>query len=95
MADNAKSGEGQVTLTYPGGTLDLDIVSATEGSDAIALGSLLAKTGLTTYDEGFVNTSSTKSAITYIDGEAGILRYRGYPIEQLAEKSNFIEVSYL
>jgi citrate synthase len=95
VADNAKSGEGQVTLTYPGGTLDLDIVSATEGSDAIALGSLLAKTGLTTYDEGFVNTSSTKSAITYIDGEAGILRYRGYPIEQLAEKSNFIEVSYL
>ncbi|MGV0852023.1 citrate synthase [Mycolicibacterium phlei] len=95
MADNAKSGEGQVTLSYPGGTLDLDIVSATEGSDAIALGSLLAKTGLTTFDEGFVNTASTKSAITYIDGEAGILRYRGYPIEQLAEKSNFIEVSYL
>ena len=69
--------------------------SATEGSDGIALGSLLAKTGYTTYDEGFVNTASTKSAITYIDGDAGILRYRGYPIEQLAEKSTFIEVSYL
>ncbi|WP_326545256.1 citrate synthase [Mycolicibacterium sp. ND9-15] len=95
MADNAKSGEGQATLSYPGGTLDLDVVPASEGADGIALGSLLSKTGYTTYDEGFVNTASTKSAITYIDGDAGILRYRGYPIEQLAEKSNFIEVSYL
>src|SRR6201991_131035 len=85
----------QATLQYPGGELDLDIVSATEGSDGIALGSLLAKSGYTTYDEGFVNTASTKSAITYIDGDAGILRYRGIPIEQLAEKSTFIEVSYL
>ena len=83
------------TLHYPGGELELDIVGATEGSDGIALGSLLAKTGYTTFDEGFVNTASTKSAITYIDGDAGILRYRGYPIEQLAEKSTFIEVCYL
>ena len=83
------------TLHYPGGELELDVVKATEGSDGIALGSLLSKTGYTTYDDGFVNTSSTKSAITYIDGDAGILRYRGIPIEQLAEKSNFIEVSYL
>ncbi|WP_199203207.1 citrate synthase [Mycobacterium sp. shizuoka-1] len=83
------------TLKYPGGELDLDIVKATEGSDGIALGPLLAKTGYTTFDQGFVNTASTKSAITYIDGDAGILRYRGYPIEQLAEKSTFIEVSYL
>lgn len=83
------------SLQYPGGELDLDIVKATEGSDGIALGSLLAKTGYTTFDQGFVNTASTKSAITYIDGDAGILRYRGYPIEQLAEKSTFIEVSYL
>ncbi|BBY57720.1 citrate synthase [Mycolicibacterium sarraceniae] len=83
------------TLKYPGGELDLDVVHATEGSDGIALGSLLSKTGYTTFDQGFVNTASTKSAITYIDGDAGILRYRGYPIEQLAEKSNFIEVSYL
>jgi len=83
------------TLHYPGGELELDVVNATEGSDGIALGSLLAKTGYTTFDEGFVNTASTKSAITYIDGDAGILRYRGYPIEQLAEKSSFIEVCYL
>jgi citrate synthase len=82
-------------LSYPGGEIDLDIVQATEGADGIALGPLLSKTGYTTFDEGFVNTASTKSAITYIDGDAGILRYRGYPIEQLAEKSNFIEVSYL
>jgi len=95
VADNPSSGEEHATLKYPGGELDLDIVGATEGADGIALGSLLAKTGYTTYDDGFVNTASTKSAITYIDGDAGILRYRGYPIEQLAEKSNFIEVSYL
>ena len=82
-------------LTYPGGELDLEIVHATQGSDGFALGPLLSKTGYTTFDPGFVNTASTKSAITYIDGDAGILRYRGYPIEQLAEKSTFIEVSYL
>ncbi|BBY56574.1 citrate synthase [Mycobacterium koreense] len=83
------------SLRYPGGDVDLDVVHATEGADGIALGSLLAKTGYTAFDRGFVNTASTKSAITYIDGEAGILRYRGYPIEVLAEKSTFIEVSYL
>jgi citrate synthase len=83
------------TLQYPGGELELDIAHATEGADGIALGSLLAKSGYTTFDNGFVNTAACKSAITYIDGDAGILRYRGYPIEQLAEKSTFIEVSYL
>jgi citrate synthase len=91
VADN----DEHAALAYPGGELDLEIVHATEGADGIALGSLLSKTGYTTFDSGFVNTASTKSAITYIDGDAGILRYRGYPIEQLAEKSNFIEVSYL
>ena len=79
MADNAEAGQEHATLKYPGGELELDIVHATEGSDGIALGSLLAKTGYTTFDGGFVNTASTKSAITYIDGDAGILRYRGYP----------------
>ena len=67
MADNNE----HATLKYPGGELDLDIVHATEGADGIALGSLLAKTGYTTFDSGFVNTASTKSAITYIDGDAG------------------------
>jgi len=87
--------DDSATLQYPAGELDLDIVHASEGADGIALGSLLAKTGYTTFDNGFVNTASCKSAITYIDGDAGILRYRGIPIEQLAEKSTFIEVSYL
>jgi len=73
----------------------MSIAEATEGNDGIELGKLLAETGYTTLDPGFVNTASTTSAITYIDGEKGILRYRGYPIEQLAEKSTFIEVSYL
>ena len=91
MADT----DDTATLRYPGGEIDLNIVHATEGSDGIALGPLLAKTGYTTFDQGFVNTAATKSAITYIDGDAGILRYRGYPIEQLADKSTFIEVSYL
>lgn len=83
------------TLSYPGGEHTMSIAKATEGNDGIELGKLLAATGYTTLDPGFVNTASTKSAITYIDGEKGILRYRGYPIEQLAEKSTFIEVSYL
>ena len=87
--------DNTATLRYPGGELELPIVKATEGSDALAIGSLLAKTGYTTFDNGYANTSPVKSAITYIDGDAGILRYRGYPIEQLAEKSTFIEVSYL
>jgi citrate synthase len=95
VADDSSTSDEVATLRYPGGELDLQIVKATEGADGLALGSLLSKTGYTTYDPGFVNTASTKSAITYIDGDAGILRYRGYPIEQLAEKSTFIEVSYL
>ena len=95
MADNSSNAEEFATLRYPSGELELQIAHATEGADGIGLGNLLAKSGYTTFDPGFVNTSSTKSAITYIDGDAGILRYRGIPIEQLAEKSTFIEVSYL
>ncbi len=70
-------------------------MQATDGHSGIDISGLLAKTGLATYDQGFVNTASTKSAITYIDGENGILRYRGYPIEQLAEKKSFLDVAYL
>lgn len=83
------------TLHYSGGEVELPTVHATDGSDGIAIGSLLAKTGHVTFDNGYANTAPVKSAITYIDGDAGILRYRGYPIEQLAEKSSFMEVSYL
>ncbi|WP_156757593.1 citrate synthase [Actinokineospora pegani] len=82
-------------LRYPGGEHEMAIVPATEGTSGIDLGKLLAKTSLVTLDSGFVNTASCSSAITYIDGDAGILRYRGYPIEQLAEKSTFLETSYL
>nr|WP_212763179.1 citrate synthase [Gordonia araii] len=93
--NSAATDSASATFTYPGGQLELPILDATEGSNSVALGSFLAQTGMTTYDGGFVNTASTKSAITYIDGDAGILRYRGIPIEQLAEHSTFIEVSYL
>jgi citrate synthase len=74
---------------------ELPVIQATDGHSGIDISGLMAKTGLATYDQGFVNTASTKSAITYIDGEKGILRYRGYPIEQLAEKKSFIDVAYL
>jgi citrate synthase len=74
---------------------ELPIVQASDGHSGIDISGLMAKTGLATYDQGFVNTASTKSAITFIDGENGILRYRGYPIEQLAEKKSFLDVAYL
>jgi citrate synthase len=83
------------TLKIEGKELELPIIVGSEGEHAIDIRSLRADTGHITYDEGFGNTGSCQSAITYIDGEAGILRYRGYPIEQLAERSNFIEAAYL
>ncbi|MFD2766998.1 citrate synthase [Micromonospora eburnea] len=85
----------EVKLDHPGGQLSMPVQSAVEGPGGIKVGALLKETGMTTYDPGFVNTASCSSAITYIDGDAGILRYRGYPIEQLAGKSSFLEVSYL
>ncbi|WP_336087147.1 citrate synthase [Nocardia sp. SSK8] len=87
--------DAKAVLQYPGGEFPISVTSAAEGNDGLDLGKLLASTGYVTYDPGFMNTASTKSAITYIDGEAGILRYRGYPIDQLAGRSTFIEVSYL
>jgi citrate synthase len=84
-----------VELRFPHGQLPLPIVAATEGPSGLDASSLLKETGYVTLDPGFVNTGSCSSAITYIDGDAGILRYRGYPIDQLAEKSSFLEVSYL
>ena len=82
-------------LSFADQTLDLKVVPATEGSDGIEISKLLTTTGLITLDPGFTNTGSTTSAVTYIDGDAGILRYRGYPIEQLAQQSTFLETSYL
>jgi len=82
-------------LTYPGGQHEMPIAKAVEGASAVELGKLLSGTGLVTLDNGFGNTAACASQITYIDGDAGILRYRGYPIEQLAAHSTFAETSYL
>ncbi|GAP66117.1 type II citrate synthase [Mizugakiibacter sediminis] len=86
-----------VTLTDAQGnrSASLPLVSGTLGPDCIDIGKLYKETGHFTYDPGFVATASTKSAITYIDGDQGILLYRGYPIEQLAQHSTFLEVAYL
>jgi citrate synthase len=92
---NKEGATGPVALRYPGGEYEMSVARASEGSDGINVSKLLGTTGLVTLDPGFVNTASCSSEICYIDGDAGILRYRGYPIEQLAEKSTFIEVSYL
>lgn len=83
-------------LNFPDGTsIDLPIIVGTEDEKALDISNLRAKTGYITLDDGYANTGSCQSAITYIDGEKGILRYRGYPIEQLAEHSNFVETSFL
>ena len=83
------------TFQVAGKSLNFPLVKATEGNNGYDISALLKETGDVTVDSGFVNTASCSSAITYIDGDEGILRYRGYPIEQLAEKSSFLEVSYL
>ncbi|WP_066464071.1 citrate synthase [Sanguibacter suarezii] len=87
--------QAAVTLTVGDHSQNLPVVPATEGNDGIVVSSLLKETGMVTVDPGFMNTASCESQITYIDGDAGILRYRGYPISELAEKSTFLEVAYL
>jgi citrate synthase len=82
-------------LRYDGQALPLARHLATEGAPGLDIGGLLSHTGAVTLDVGFMNTASCTSAITYIDGDAGILRYRGYPIEELAQRSTFLEVAYL
>ncbi|MEU4220776.1 citrate synthase [Actinoplanes sp. NPDC026623] len=84
-----------VKLDHPGGQLSMPVRSAVEGPGGVDISALLKDTGYVTLDQGFVNTASCASAITYIDGDAGILRYRGFPIEQLAGRASFLEVSYL
>ena len=88
MSDVAK-------ITAGNKELELPIVVGTENERGIDISQLLAATECVTLDEGYVNTGATTSTITYLDGEAGILRYRGYPIEQLAENCDFVEVAYL
>lgn len=88
MANNAE-------LKYDGQTYELPVVSGSENEHAVDISKLRGSSGLITLDPGFKNTGSTKSAVTFLDGEKGILRYRGYSIEDLAEKSTFLEVAYL
>nr|WP_255626168.1 citrate synthase [Xanthomonas sp. NCPPB 1067] len=103
MWDQAPSTEGaytvsdldQVTLNAGDKSVVLPVLKPTLGNDCVDISKLTKETGLFTYDSGFTATASCKSAITYIDGDNGVLLYRGYPIEQLAEKSSFLEVSYL
>jgi citrate synthase len=82
-------------LVYKNRETELPVVVGTENEAAVDISKLRAATGVITLDEGYVNTGSTTSAITFLDGERGILRYRGYPIEQLAQRSDFVETSYL
>ncbi|MDX6267911.1 MAG: citrate synthase [Frankiales bacterium] len=84
-----------VKLETPNGVIELPTVEGTEAPSGLDISKLLSSTGHVTLDVGFVNTASCQSAITYIDGDAGILRYRGYPIEQLAESASFLEVAWL
>ena len=89
------SAAGTARLDINGKAVDLPVIVGTEGEHALDIAKLRGATGAITLDEGYVNTGSTTSAITYLDGEHGVLRYRGYPIEVLAEKCDFVEVAYL
>ena len=85
----------EAILTYDGKEYRLPVVTGSEGERGIEIATLRGESGAITLDPGYVNTGSCESAITFIDGEKGILRYRGYPIEELAERSSFLEVAYL
>ncbi|HQQ36433.1 MAG TPA: citrate/2-methylcitrate synthase, partial [Rugosibacter sp.] len=78
-----------------GKNVEFPVMSGTHGNDVVDIRTLGAKTGLFTYDPGFLSTASCQSKVTYIDGDKGELLYRGYPIEQLAAQCNFLEVAYL
>ena len=85
----------QITIQYEGKTYEFPVVEGTQGERGIDIAKLRDLTGLVTLDPGYMNTGSCQSAITFLDGEQGVLRYRGIPIEVLAEKSTFVETSYL
>ena len=95
MSTDAATRIGAASLRIGDQRLDLPIVDGTEGDSALDIRSLRSTTGLITLDPGYGNTGACTSAITYLDGENGVLRYRGYPIEGLAEHSTFLEVAYL
>ena len=87
--------EETAKILIDGKTFELPIVTGSEGEKAIDISKLRQETGLVTLDPGFVNTANCQSAITFVDGERGVLRYRGIPVEQLAEHSTFVETAYL
>ena len=94
MTDATPDAE-KATLHFPGGSAEFPVIRGTDGHDSIDISTFMKQTGFTTIDQGFVNTASTRSAITFIDGEAGILRYRGYAIEDVAKNSTYLEVAWL
>src|ERR1700733_10578505 len=93
--ENKVKPNGKATLTADGKSVELPVYSGTVGPDVIDIGKMYAQTGMFTLDPGFTSTASCESQITYIDGDQGILLHRGYPIDQLAEKSSFLEVCHL
>ncbi|MCU1545944.1 MAG: citrate (Si)-synthase [Homoserinimonas sp.] len=95
MNDAAKINADKATLHFPGGSADFPILNSVDGANSIDFSTLTRQTGYTALDNGFVNTASTKSAITYIDGEKGILRYRGYAIEDVAKNSTYLEAAWM
>ncbi len=94
MPDNTTNNKAKLTLPN-GKEIEFEIKNATIGQNVIDISSLLKESGMFTFDPGFMSTASCESKITYIDGDAGILRHRGYSIEELAEKSNYLETAYL
>jgi citrate synthase len=94
VTDDATNAE-TVTMQFPGGTAEFPIVRGSAGNDSVDISTFTRQTGLTTLDQGFVNTASTRSEITFIDGDQGILRYRGYAIEDVAKNSTYLEVAWL
>ena len=92
---NRTKSVGSATFTYRNKSLDLPVYAGTEGPEAVDVRKLYSEGGMFTYDPGFTSTASCESDITFIDGDEGILLYRGYPIDELARQSHFLEVCYL
>jgi citrate synthase len=95
VAENLRASAAEASVLIDGARYDLPIRKGTLGPDVIDINSLYQDTGCFTYDPGFTSTANCMSRITYIDGDAGVLLYRGYPIDQLAEQSSFLETCYL
>ncbi len=95
MNDASSNDAARATLQFPGGSAEFPILKSVDGASSFDISTLMKQTGHSTLDQGFVNTAATKSAITYIDGDKGILRYRGYAIEDVAANSTYLEVAWL